>query len=312
MQKKAILVFLSFGLLFCALLYAAEKKVLFHTKLGVVEVFPINNPWNQKIDKWKVDTNSQNYLQSIGLDKGLHSDFGTEWGGAPNGIPFVVVGPKEKKVIVAFEYADESDKGPYPLPDDAPIEGGPDGKGDRHIIMLDPKGKKLYELFHAFKTSKGWKAGSGAIFDLSSNELRPLGWTSADAAGLPIFPGLVKYQEVVTQKEIRHALRFTVAKTQKAYILPATHHASKHKDKNLPPMGMRVRLKGGFDLSGYPPQAKVILQALKTYGMFLADNGSDLYVSGTPDEKWDNDDLRWLKKVKAQDLEVVFSGELKY
>lgn len=292
-------------------MYSDDNKTLFPLKKGAIEIFPKNNPWNQKVDKLKVHKNSENYLKSIGLDKTLHPDFGTEWNGAPNGIPFVIVGPKQKKVSVEFQYKDESDKGPYPIPENAPIEGGPNGKGDRHVILLSPHEKKLYELFHVFKTDKGWKAGSGAIFDLTSNKLRPEGWTSADAAGLPIFPGLVKYEEVSQLKEIRHAIRFTVSKSQKGYILPATHHASKHTDENLPPMGLRLRLKKDFDTSKYPPQSKIILQALKDYGMIVADNGSDFFLSGAPHEKWDNDDLRWLKKVKGSDFEVVDTGEVK-
>ncbi len=278
------------------------------TKYGKLSILPADSPWNQKVTKLKVHPKSDAFVASIGADKPLHPDFGTEWNGAPNGIPFVVVRGDQKKVPVKFQYADESDKGPYPIPPDAPIEGGPNGKGDRHIIVLDYDNKKLYEVFSAHKDGKGWRCGSGAIFDLNKKAERPVGWTSADAAGLPIFPGLVRYDEV-ERGEIRHALRFTVRKSQKAYIPPATHYASKHVDPNLPPMGLRFRLKEDFDISKFPPQAKIVAQALKTYGMIVADNGGDWFISGAPNEKWDNDDLRWLKKIKGSDLEAVFTGE---
>ena len=186
----------------------------------------------------------------------------------------------QKKVPVSFDYADKSDPGPYPIPSDAPIEGGPSSDGDRHVLVLDVDHQVLYELYAAYPQSDGsWQAGSGAVFDLGSNALRPAGWTSADAAGLPILPGLVRYDEAVTDGVIDHALRFTVARTQKAYIYPATHYASDSTDPDLPPMGLRVRLKAGFDISGFSPEVQVILQALKTYGMMVADNGSDWYVS---------------------------------
>ncbi|PCJ59674.1 MAG: hypothetical protein COA79_09730 [Planctomycetota bacterium] len=287
-----------------------NKKTLLKTKYGTVQILPKKNPWNTNISKFKVHPNSKNFIKSIGANTSIHADFGTTWQGVPNGIPYVIVSSKQKKVPVKFQYADESDIGPYPIPKDAPIEGGSNGKGDRHIIMIDPKRKQLFELFHAFKTDKGWKAGSGAIFDLSSNALRPKGWTSADAAGLPIFPGLVRYEEVVIQKEITHALRFTVKKSQRGYILPATHFASKHKDKNLPPMGLRLRLKKEFDISKFPPTAQVILKALKKYGMYVADNGSDWFISGAPHPKWNDDHLNSLKKVKGNDFEVIYTGEI--
>jgi len=286
------------------------KPPTLKTEFGTLEIFPADNPWNQEIADRPVDPLSATYIASIGADKPLHADFGTEWQGAPNGIPYVAVDKKQKKVSVTFEYADESDKGPYPIPDDAPIEGGPEGKGDRHILILSVHEKKLYELFHAFKTEVGWRAGSGAIFDLTANPERPAGWTSADAAGLPIFPGLVRYDEAVEQGEIRHALRFTVARTQKAYVAPARHFASKHTDTKLPPMGLRVRLKADYDLGKFPKTARVILQALKTYGMILADNGSDWYISGAPHAKWNDDDLHALKQVCGRDLEVVETGPL--
>lgn len=278
--------------------------------LGEKRLFPDDNPWNMDISKSLVDPNSDKLIASIGLNKPLHPDFGTTYQGAPNGIPYVVVDGKQEKVPVSFTYGDESDPGPYPIPPDAPIEGGPKSKGDRHILVLDRDNWKLYELFSAYPDGKGWKAGSGAIFDLKSNKLRPAGWTSADAAGLPILPGLVRYDEAVEQKKIDHALRFTIVKSQRAYVAPATHFASRHTDANLPPMGMRVRLKADFDMSGYPAEVKVILVAIQRYGMFVADNGGDWFLSGAPDPRWNDESLRAMKKVKGRDFEVVKMGEV--
>lgn len=273
-------------------------------------VFPADNPWNQDISAAPVDPNSAKLIASIGLHKTLHPDFGTEYEGAPNGIPYFVVSGTQRRVPVTFEYADESDPGPYPIPTDAPIEGGPNGTGDRHVIVIDRDNWKLYELFdaHPEKGGTSWKAVGGAVFDLNSNALRPAGWTSADAAGLPVFPGLVRYDEVYELRAITHALRFTAARTRKAYVHPARHFASDNMDPNLPPMGMRVRLKASFDITKFSPAMQVILQALKKYGMFLADNGSDWYLSGTPDTRWDDDELRSLRSLKGSDFEVVRMG----
>ncbi|MBI3878114.1 MAG: hypothetical protein HY300_19495, partial [Verrucomicrobia bacterium] len=234
------------------------------------------------------------------------------WHGAPAGIPYIVVDGKQPHVPVTFQYPDESDPGPYPVPPDSPIEGGPSAKGDRHVLVLDRDNWKLYELFSSYpqEGGKSCKAGSGAVFDLNSNKLRPAGWTSADAAGLPIFPGLVRYDEVMEQRAIHHALRFTVRRTRRAYVKPATHFASRLTDANLPPMGMRVRLKAGFDTSKFPPAVQVILGALKKHGMLLADNGSDWFISGAPDPRWDVEALATIKRVKGRDLEVVKMGEL--
>lgn len=283
-----------------------------NASLGGRRPFPADNPWNRDVSKDPVDPNSAALIASVGLEKNLHPDFGTVWQGAPNGIPYVVVTGSQPKVPVSFDYKDESDPGPYPVPPDAPIEGGSNGTGDRHVLVLDRDHWKLYELFHAFPENggKSWKAGSGAIFDLNSNRERPAGWTSADAAGLSVFAGLVRYDEVMEQKAIRHALRFTVRRSRKAYVPPARHFASRLTEANLPPMGMRVRLKAGYDISGFPPPAKVVLQALKTYGMLLADNGGDWFISGAPDPRWDDEQIRTLKRVKGQDLEVVKMGEL--
>jgi len=290
----------------------AEAGPQLHTAIGSVEIFPASNEWNQRIDDLPVHRHSSVWLRSIGIDKGLHPDFGTVWRGAPNGIPFVVVRPDQPKVPVAFQYEDESDPGPYPIPPDVPIEGGPNAPldSDRHVIVVDPQSRRLYELFQVIRDPiVGWRAGSGAIFDLSRNHHRPLGWTSADAAGLPIFPGLVRYEEVAAG-EIRHALRFTVAKTQRAFIFPARHFASRSNDPNLPPMGLRVRLRADYDISKFPPSARVILTALKRYGMLLADNGSDWFISGAPDPRWNDTELATLKQIKGRDLECVHTGEL--
>jgi hypothetical protein len=293
---------------------AKPRGPVLKTEQGEIEIFPHDNPWNQDISKLPVHKNSRPYIESVGANKPLFPCFGADWMGAPNGIPYVVVEGKHPKQYVKFEYPDESDLGPYPIPKSPPIEGGPNAPedSDRHVIMIDPQNNKLYELFHVMPAGKGnWKAGSGAIFDLTSNKLRPLGWTSADAAGLPIFPGLVRYDEVIERGEIRHALRFTARKTQRAYILPATHFASRSKDSNLPPMGLRVRLKADYNISRFPKSAQVILTALKTYGMFLADNGSDWFITGTPDNRWNDDDLHTLKRVKGRDLECVETGPLR-
>jgi hypothetical protein len=269
--------------------------------------FPDDNSWNTRVDLMPVDPNSDALIASIGLTTGLHPDFGANYNGGPFGIPYVVVSGATPGVHVTFDYADESDSGPYPIPPGAPIEGGAGSGGDRHVLVVDRDHWKLYELFAAYPLprSRDWTAGSGAVFDLGSNALRPAGWTSADAAGLPIFPGLVRYDEVVGQGAIRHALRFTVENTRRAYLYPARHYASADTSSNLPPMGMRVRLKASCDISGYPPTARVILQALKTYGMMVADNGGNWFISGAPDARWNDTELNTLKQVAGSNFEVV-------
>ncbi|MFO0635251.1 MAG: hypothetical protein U0168_20580 [Nannocystaceae bacterium] len=254
--------------------------------------------------------NSDAIIASIGIDTGMHADFGTEWEGAPIGIPWVEVPGDQPRVPVSFEYPD-SDPGPYPIPPDAPIEGGPAADGDRHILALDRDNCMLYELFAAYTDDGGasWQAGSGAIFDLRSNALRPEGWTSADAAGLPIFPGLVRYEEVVEQGAIHHALRFTVENSRRAYIHPATHYASDLTDENLPPMGLRLRMKADYDCSSYSQEVQVICAALKTYGMFVADNGSNWYVSGAPNPMWNDEALHDIDNITGAAFEVVDTGE---
>lgn len=274
-------------------------------------VFPADNDWNRDVSNDPVDPNSANLIASMGLGTSLHPDFGTVFNGAPNGIPYVVVSGSQAKVQINFNaFGDESDPGPYPVPPNAPIEGGPNGTGDRHVLVIDRDNWKLYELYSAFPTSSGWTAASGAVFDLNSNALRPAGWTSADAAGLPVFPGLVRYDEVFLQKQITHALRFTASRTRRAYVAPARHFASSSTDPNLPPMGMRVRLKASVNISGFSPAMQVILRALKKHGMILADNGSNWFVSGAPDPRWSDDELNTLKALKGSDFEVVKMGTL--
>jgi len=274
--------------------------------LGGRRPFPDDNPWNTVITGAQVASNSATLIASCGV-RNLHPDFGTVWDGAPNGIPYIVVHSGQATVPVSFDYADESDPGPYPIPADAPIEGGPSSSGDRHVLVVDVDAWKLYELFdaHPVNGGKSWTAGSGAIFDLGSDALRPAGWTSADAAGLPIFPGLVRYDEAVTQGHIDHALRFTCPRTRKAYVSPARHYASSDTSSALPPMGMRVRLKANFDTTSFPPPVRAILRAMMRYGMFVADNGSGWYVSGAPDPRWSDDDLATLSRVPSSAFEVV-------
>jgi len=277
-------------------------------------IFPGDNIWNVPITDLPVAANSAAYLETIGRDTPFHPDFGAgEWppnSGAPIGIPLMIVAGDQQKVAVTFNDADESDAGPYPLPTDAPIEGGPTSDGDRHIVLLDKDNCRLYELYAAYPQNDGsWLAGSGAIFDLTRHDLRPDSWTSADAAGLPILPGLLRYDEV-SSGEIRHAIRFTAPETQGDHLWPARHHASDLTASHYPPMGQRFRLRADFDRSGYSPQIQVILRAMQTYGIILADNGSPWYLSGIPDERWDNDLLRELKQLTGADFEAVDVTEL--
>lgn len=269
-------------------------------------VFPAGNPWNRDVSQDPVDPNSDSLIASCGATSELHPDFGTVYDGAPWGIPFVTVAGSQRRVPVSFDYADESDPGPYPIPPDAPIEGGPAATGDRHVLVVDVDHWMLYELFDAHPVNGGasWTAGSGAVFDLSSDALRPAGWTSADAAGLPIFPGLARYEEVAAGA-ITHALRFTCPVTREAYVPPARHWASNQTSATLPPMGMRVRLKAGVDISAFPADVQVILTALKHYGMLLADNGGAFFVNGAPDPRWNDADINTLKRLHGSDFEVV-------
>jgi hypothetical protein len=268
-------------------------------------LFPDDNPWNQPVDTAQVDPNSDAIIDLIGATDAFHPDFGASWNGGPFGIPYVVVSGTQARVPVRFDYDDESDPGPYPIPPNPPIEGGAWSTGDRHILIVDRDAWKLYELFSAYPQADGsWHAGSGAIFDLGSNALRPAGWTSADAAGLPILAGLVRYDEV-TAGEIAHALRFTVSRTRRAYLYPARHWASTDISPLRPPMGMRVRLKASFNISAYPARVQVILRALKKYGMIVADNGSDWYLSGVADARWNDGELNTLKQLRGGDFEVI-------
>jgi hypothetical protein len=273
--------------------------------------FPDDNAWNRDVSQDPVDPNSAVLIANCG-QRNLHPDFGTVWNGAPNGIPYIVVSGDQAKVPVSFYYAQESDAGPYPIPSSAPIEGGSNGNGDRHVLVIDRDNWVLYELFDARPLDGGrsWSAGAGAVFDLKTNAMRPAGWTSADAAGLPIFPGLVRYDEVVEQKAIRHALRFTCPVTRRAYVDPARHFASSRTEAELPPMGMRVRMKANFDISTFPANVQVILRAMKTYGMLLADNGSGWYISGAPDPRWDDDELGAIKRIPSTAFEVVRMGTI--
>lgn len=279
----------------------AMDKMLTKTPL-----FTQDDPWRKDVSKDPVDPLSTDIIAGIGAARGLHPDWGTKYG-----IPFQFVDKKTPRVTPQFEYSDESDNGAYPVPEDPLIEGvlegGPNAEGDRHILCIDTDTWKLYEMWRCFKKGGVWDCGSGAIFDLSKNSLgqRPKGWTSSDAAGLPVFPGLVRYDEVCINKVIPHAIRFTVAKTRRAYVSPATHWAAKSTDPKLAPMGMRVRLKADYDISKFPSEAQVVLTCLKKYGMIMADNGSNWFLTGAPDPRWDDDAVSTLKRVKGSDLEVV-------
>ena len=276
--------------------------------------FPASNPWNTDVSAFAVDPNSATLIASIGLGTGLHPDFGAGlYNGAPIGIPYVVVAGNQAPVAMHWtDYGDESDPGPYPVPPDAPVEGAPATDGDRHVLVIDRDHHRLYEIGRAFRQGDGsWNASCGAVFHLDSNNVRPggqPGWTSADAAGLPIFPGLARYEEAALGPGgIRHALRFTVNRSRRAYVPPATHFASSNASASLPPMGMRVRLKASYSIpSGFSTETRALLTAMQTYGMIVADNGSDWYVSGAPDDRWDNDALvSELRQVKGSDFEVV-------
>jgi hypothetical protein len=273
---------------------------------GRCPVFPADNPLNQEISHSPVNPRSAEYIASIGFTGHLHPDFGTE---PAYGIPYTVVGPHQPKVPVRFtEFGEESNPGPYPIPPGAPVEGAGE-EGDRHVLVLQQGSCKLYELYAARRAGAGWEAGSGAVFNLRSNALRPEGWTSADAAGLPIFPLLVRYPEVRSGR-IDHALRVTVARTQSGYIHPATHFASTSSDSALPPMGLRLRLKANFPLAGFHGESLVVLRALERYGLIVADNGSSWYITGAPDPRWNDDDLEQIKRVPGSAFEAVQTGPI--
>ncbi len=281
-------------------------------KAAQCPIFPASSHWNQRVDRLPLHPRSAAMVRAIGRGDNAHADFGSgRYEGRPIGIPYVVVGRDQPRVPVRFEYADESDRGRYPIPRRAPVEGGRSSDGDRHVIVIDRARCRLHELFAAYPEDGGrrWRAGSGARWDLRSNRLRPRGWTSADAAGLPILPGLARYDEV-RRGRIDHALRITVPRTRRAYVYPARHFASDLRDPNLPAMGQRVRLRRSFDVSRFPRQARAVLRALKRYGALIADNGSAWYVSGAPHPGWDNDDLHSLHRVRGSDFEVVDTASL--
>ena len=295
-----------------ALVLAAPAEALPLPGAPRCRIFPPDNHWNLPVDELPIAERSAAIVAGIGADDGLHPDFGSGlYEGARIGIPFTTVSRRQRRVRVSFEYADESDRGPYPIPRDAPIEGGRRSDGDRHVIVVDRGRCRLHELFAAYPRRGGrrWRAGSGAIWSLRSNRLRPEGWTSADAAGLPILPGLARYDEV-RRGRIDHALRFTVSRTRRAFIYPARHFASELTSLDLPAMGERLRLRASFDVARFPPQARVVLTALKRYGMIVADNGSDWFISGAPSPRWDNDQLRTLRDVRGSDFEVVDTSAL--
>jgi hypothetical protein len=270
-------------------------------------VFPASNPWNNRVDKLPVAKNSAAIIASIGAGTGLHADFGSGlWEGSPIGIPFDVVSRTTKRSRVSFEYDDESDHVGYPIPRNVHIEGG----SDHHALLLDKSACRLYELGGLERTGGRWHAWAGATWNLRSNRVRPAGWTSADAAGLPIFPGLARYDEA-KRGVIDHALRFTVQRTRRAYLYPARHYASSLTDANLPPMGLRVRLKASFDVRPFPRQARIVLTALKRYGMIVADNGSNWYITGAPNRGWSNDQLHTLGRVTGSNFEVVDTTSLR-
>ncbi|HKP95193.1 MAG TPA: hypothetical protein VJ385_05490 [Fibrobacteria bacterium] len=275
--------------------------------LSGIALFPADNPWHYDVSKFPVHPNSANLVASVGNGTSLHPDFGSVYQGAPFGIPYIVVDKNQARIPIHFTaYGDESDPGPYPIPLTAPIEGGNPDKGDRHVLAVDKDAKILYELFVAQPKAGQWDAACGAKFDLASNALRPDTWTSADAAGLPILPGLVRYDEIA-RGVIDHAIRMTVETSRKSYVWPARHQAGSSTSANDPPMGQRYRLKAGFDTSGYPRAARIVLTALKKYGLIVADNGGDWFLSGAPDDRMPDGEIDALKRVKGSDFEAVQS-----
>jgi class 3 adenylate cyclase len=274
-------------------------------QVGECPVFPPDNPWNQRVDDLPLHPDSDRLIASIGRNEDLHPDFGPEYRGDEIGIVVNRVDEEVPLVDVAFRYAEESDEGPYPISNDTEIEDS----RDHHAIIVDETSCTLYELFGVSGSGSTWEADTGAIWDLTSNDLRPIGWTSADAAGLPIFPGLARYSEV-EEGEITHALRFTAEATREAFIYPARHEASDSDAPDLPPMGLRVRLRADFPIDDFPPQSRVILVALQRYGMMLADNGGNWFITGEPSEQWILEDLDALKDVTGADFEVVDSSSL--
>ncbi len=272
------------------------------------QIFPADNAWHYDISQFPLAPNSDSLVAWVGASTDLHPDFGTVYLGAPNGIPYNTVGAGAAKVPIQFTaYGNESDPGPYPIPPDAFIEGGSQSTGDRHVLVVDTSAHMLYELDNAFPQNSGWSADCGAVFNLRSDSLRPATWTSADAAGLPILAGLVRYDETEIRGEIDHALRMTAEFTQHRFLFPARHQAGNTSDTNAPSMGQRFRLKAGFDTTGFPASVQPILRAMKKYGLIVADNGSNWYFSGAPDDRWSDDDLNSLKQLQGSDFEAVLS-----
>jgi len=286
----------------------AASQYPYGTSTGGCRVFPANNPWHENISKLPVSPLSSAYIASIGANIDLHPDFGSN---LTYGIPYAVVPASQPKVAIHFTaYGDQSDPGPYPIPPGAPVEGGAGASGDRHVLVLQAGACKLYELYDAYPNADGsWNAGSGAVFNLRSNKLRPNGWTSADAAGLSIFAGLIRYDEI-QRGYIDHAIRFTAPQTQAGFIHPATHFASSSANPDLPPMGLRLRLKASFDIRPFPRVARIILRAMKTYGLILADNGSSWYFQGATDPRWDDNALDTLKSIPGSAFEAVQTGPI--
>ncbi len=275
--------------------------------LSQIAIFPPDNYWHWDISQYQIHPNSVNFVASVGLTSALHPDFGTVYNGAPMGIPYHLVGKNQPKIPINFtDYGDESDPGPYPIPLNGLVEGNDSLSGDRHILAIDSDGKMLYELFVAIPKVDHWDAACGAKFDLASNAMRPVTWTSADAAGLPILPGLVRYDEIA-RGEIDHAIRMTVVTTQRKYLWPAQHYASSNTSVNVPPMGLRFRLKASVNISTLPRAAKIVAMALKRYGMIVADNGGNWYISGAPDDRMPDDELNALKTLKGSDFEAILS-----
>jgi hypothetical protein len=269
--------------------------------------FPANSLWNQDISSAPLDSNSSAIVNFIGGSTPVHPDFGAGlYNNSIMGIPYVVVGTGQAPVNITFTaYGDESDPGPMPIPPNAPIEGDPNPSGDMHVLVIDQHQCWIYELYSGSPAGGGgWNAGSAAVWDMLANEQRPYTWTSADAAGLPIFPGLLRYDEVAAGS-IQHAIRFTLLHSRAAFTPPASHWAANSSDPSAAPMGMRMRLKSSFNISGFSPANQVILQALKKYGIIMADNGSSMYLSGAPDDRWDNNDLHNLSSLHASDFEVI-------
>lgn len=308
-QDGPVLRLLPAGLLLVLLAVPWTQPTSSHAGRLPCALFPSGSHWRADVTGLPVHPDSDALIAAIGADRTVKADFGSGlWEGGPIGIPFAVVPADQRRVPVTFDYADESDPGGYPIPPDAPVEGGPQSDGDRHVIVLTEGECRLYELFDAHPRGDGWHAGSGAIWDLDSHALRPDGWTSADAAGLPILPGLVRFEEV-RAGVIDHAIRFTAPRTRASYVWPARHQAGS-QDPSLPPMGLRVRLRADFTVDDLPEQARVVARALQTKGAILADNGSPWFLSGVPDERWDNDALRALGRIPGSAFEVLDSSRL--